>query len=189
MCDDPACVGGRGPGELEGRPWLNSAHISPAPGAPRFGPWLTFWMPAESPCKILVAPSECFLETLILKPETCCLDRTLGCGRRLTPTLQTPASCPPWACLRASLGLTSVCQTRTQGTQGGLRSATHRGLLFGADYLALKDAPTIPVLDHPINKDTNAAEFLGLPAQLMTYTEQGEWSCISQTGLSLVQSW
>ena len=34
----------------------------------------------------------------------------------------------------------------------------------------------------------HAAKFLGLLAQLMTYDEQGEWSCISETGLGLVQS-
>ena len=34
MCDDPACVGGRGPGEPEGRPWLNCPYLPCSWGSP-----------------------------------------------------------------------------------------------------------------------------------------------------------
>ena len=133
-------------------PWLNSAHVSSAPGAPHFGSWLTFWMLVESPWKTVVAAGESFFRDLKyqnLKPAAGTAHQAvvgtwhLPC-QLLLPTHLCPASMP--ICFDNSLPHSAKLDT--QGTWGGLRPAMHKSLLFGADYLVPKNIPTICVLDH-----------------------------------------
>lgn len=103
--------------------------------------------------------------------------------------LRVPDTCPPLPCLCATLGLASVCQTHSQGTQ------EDSGPLYTEDFSLGQILWPLETLQQYLSsaiqltsQGQECCTIVGAAAQLMTYMGQREWSCISQKELGLAQS-